>query len=234
MPSSKVFNIQPIGNVTITKKRGIKRISLRVLANGTIAVTMPPYVPYVVGQQFAKSHTEWINKRSQSIHNLTLYNQMPIGKTYRLRITNGSTTKARLINDTISLTYSTTLDDPQVLKTTKLAVKRAIKKESEQLLPNQTAALAKRFGYNYSQVVVRPMKTRWGSCSSKQIIALNTYLMMLPWPVINYVIIHELAHTKHMNHSKQFWEAVAQMEPNYKDLKKQLKTLQPQVHSFYI
>ncbi|MDQ5885591.1 MAG: hypothetical protein QG645_756, partial [Patescibacteria group bacterium] len=101
-------------------------------------------------------------------------------------------------------------------------------------LPNQTAVLAKRFGYNYSQVVVRPMKTRWGSCSSKQIIALKTYLMMLTWPIINYVIIHELAHTKHMNHSKQFWGAVAQMEPNYKDLKKQLKTLQPQVHSFYI
>ncbi|MDQ5953483.1 MAG: hypothetical protein QG647_217 [Patescibacteria group bacterium] len=234
MPSSKVFNVQPIGNVTITKKRGIKRISLRVLANGTITVTMPPYVPYVIGQQFVKSHTEWINKRSQSIHNLILYNQMPVGKTYRLRITKGSTTKARLIKDSIALSYNTTLNDPLVLKSTKLAVKRAIKKESEQLLPNQTAVLAKRFGYNYSQVVVRPMKTRWGSCSSKQIIALNTYLMMLPWPIINYVIIHELAHTKHMNHSKQFWGAVAQMEPNYKDLKKQLKTLQPQVHSFYI
>lgn len=234
MPSSKVFNIQPIGNVTITKKKGLKRISLRVLANGTVVVSMPPYVPYLVGQQFAKNHISWINKRSKSLQSLTLYNQMPIGKTYRLKTIKGSPTKARLIKDNIALTYSTTLDDPDVLNAAKLAIKRAIKKESEQLLPDQTQALAKRFGYSYSQVVVRPMKTRWGSCSSKQIIALNTYLMMLPWPIINYVIIHELAHTKHMNHSKQFWEAVAQMEPNYKDLKKQLKTLQPQVHSFYI
>ena len=159
---------------------------------------------------------------------------MPVGKTYKLIIAKGEQNKARLVKNTIVITYSNSLDNLNTQKIVKSAIKRALKKEAEQLLPRQLEALAKRHECKFNKVTVRPMKTRWGSCSSSQVIVLNTYLMMIPWQIINYVIIHELAHTKHMNHSKHFWQTVEQMEPNYKKIKKQLKEIQPIVHSYYI
>ena len=57
---------------------------------------------------------------------------------------------------------------------------------------------------------------------------------MLPWEIIDYIIMHELSHTKHMNHSTQFWDEVASTTPDYILLRKQLKALQPGVHAFYV
>jgi len=69
----------------------------------------------------------------------------------------------------------------------------------------------------------RKTKSQWGSCSSKNNISLNTYLCLLPKELIEYVIIHELSHIKHKNHSKEFWNLVQEYQPNYKNLRKELK-----------
>jgi len=74
-----------------------------------------------------------------------------------------------------------------------------------------------------SRVTFRRAKTRWGSCSSTNNISLNIGLIMLPYNLIDYVIVHELAHIKHKNHSKEFWKLVEQFYPNYKLAKEELK-----------
>jgi len=75
-----------------------------------------------------------------------------------------------------------------------------------------------------NKISFRKTKRQWGSCSSKNNISLNTYLCMLPKELIDYVIVHELAHIKHKNHSKEFWSLVGKFYPNYKDAKKELKS----------
>ena len=74
-------------------------------------------------------------------------------------------------------------------------------------------------------------RSRWGSCNSKREVRLNWRLIMAPPHIINYVICHELAHLKQMNHSAKFWAVVENLCPDYKKAEKQLKTLSAQLHA---
>lgn len=75
----------------------------------------------------------------------------------------------------------------------------------------------------YSEVVLKKMKRRWGSCSSARVITLNTQMIKLPKNHIDYIIVHELSHLVHMNHSKAFYSLVAEFIPNYKEIQKEIK-----------
>ena len=76
---------------------------------------------------------------------------------------------------------------------------------------------------SYNRVTVRNQKTRWGSCSSKGNLNFNYRLFYLPEELLDYVVVHELAHRRHMNHSKDFWQEVETYFPDYKTCRKQLK-----------
>jgi predicted metal-dependent hydrolase len=80
-----------------------------------------------------------------------------------------------------------------------------MRKEAKRLLPNRTKQLADKFGFTFSDVKIQSSKTRWGSCSGTQSINLSLYLMLLPADLVDYVILHELCHTKEMNHGPNFW-----------------------------
>ena len=84
-------------------------------------------------------------------------------------------------------------------------------------LPSRTALLADRWGMKFNRVIVRAQKTRWGSCSSLGNISLNWKLVKAPVWVSDYIITHELAHTRVMNHSPIFWTQVEQLLPDYRE-----------------
>lgn len=99
----------------------------------------------------------------------------------------------------------------------------AILAEAKKKLPRLVARYAKRMEISYEKIFVKAQKTRWGSCSSKGNINLNCLLMNTPAYVRKYVIVHELAHRKEMNHSEQFWKVVASVMPEYQKAVKWLK-----------
>ena len=78
-------------------------------------------------------------------------------------------------------------------------------------------------GLTFKAVQVRGQKTRWGSCSSKGTISLNYKLLFLPSHLVNYIILHELCHTLHLNHSRDFWSFLSSFEPDCKMLDKEMK-----------
>ena len=80
-----------------------------------------------------------------------------------------------------------------------------------------------RLNVGYNRVTIRGQKTRWGSCSHKGNLSFNWRLLMVPEPVLNYVIIHELAHIKEMNHSKKFWQLVTEHCPHWREHRKWLR-----------
>ena len=82
---------------------------------------------------------------------------------------------------------------------------KALRKDAQLQLSVQLAELAELHGFKYTGVKIRKSKTRWGSCSSKGIINLSFYLMLLPEHLKEYVLLHELCHTIQMNHSPAFW-----------------------------
>lgn len=84
------------------------------------------------------------------------------------------------------------------------------------------AQVAEECGLQYARVQVRGQRTRWGSCSSQSSISLNYKLLFCEPPVVRYLLVHELCHTRHLNHGKRFWKLVEKFEPDCKNLDRQL------------
>ena len=82
--------------------------------------------------------------------------------------------------------------------------------------------LAEELNYPVSRVAIRSQRTRWGSCSTRGTVSLNCSLVFLRPEIVRYLFVHELAHTKHMNHSASFWQLVGKLEPDYRRLDREL------------
>ena len=93
---------------------------------------------------------------------------------------------------------------------------------AEERLAPRLLALARELGYPVKRVVIRCQRTRWGSCSTRGTVSLNCSLVFLGMDVVRYLFVHELAHTKHMNHSASFWRLVERIEPDYRRLDREL------------
>ena len=109
------------------------------------------------------------------------------------------------------------------------AKKKILMKKAKEYLPYRLEYYAKLYGYSYSKVRLSHAGTRWGSCSSNRTISLNIGLMQVPEPLRDYVILHELAHLNHMDHSREFWLEVAAHDPRYKIHRQKLKNFNPGV-----
>ena len=101
---------------------------------------------------------------------------------------------------------------------------KELRKKAKNYLPKRIEEIAKQYNFKYNKLALRNQKTRFGSCSCQNNINLNINLMNYDTDVIDYVIIHELVHTKIKNHSKTFWGEVEKYCPDYKYLRKKLKS----------
>ncbi len=88
-------------------------------------------------------------------------------------------------------------------------IKQAMRFEAKRILPQKTAFFAQKFGLDFNQVKINKSVGRWGSCSRKKNINFSLYLMLLPEKYIDYIVLHELAHTKELNHSEKFWKLLS-------------------------
>ena len=95
-------------------------------------------------------------------------------------------------------------------------------KAREQLVP-QLRETSRKLNLPYKTSLIRGQKTRWGSCSSSKVISLNYKLLFLPPLQVYYLFVHELCHTRHLNHSRQYWELVEQKFPDFKRYEKAMK-----------
>ena len=107
--------------------------------------------------------------------------------------------------------------------------KKILMKKAKDYLPYRLEYYAKLYGYSYDKCRLSHANTRWGSCSSNRTISLNIGLMNLPEVLRDYVILHELAHLHHMDHSKAFWSEVAEHDRSFKIHEKRLKHFSPGV-----
>lgn len=99
--------------------------------------------------------------------------------------------------------------------------KQGVRKALEHI-PERVAYYASIMGVSYGRITIREQKTRWGSCSDKGNLNFNWKLVLMPEEVLDYVVVHELAHRKEMNHSKEFWKIVEHILPDYKERRKTL------------
>lgn len=98
-----------------------------------------------------------------------------------------------------------------------------IKKQSKLYLTAELQRISQETQLHYNELAIRGQKTVWGSCTSRKSISLNYKLFLLPAHLMRYVIVHELCHTTHLNHSTNFWSLVARFDPNYEQHRRELR-----------
>ena len=228
----RVFDINGIGNVTVYKRKGNRTIRLTVNGEGSVRVTMPTWAPYQAGVAFVMSRRSWITAQSHKVPDKQLVDGLPIGKAHHLSFRASPDAKditSSVRGTIITVTYPSDQDigSSAVQTVAHAACLRALRVQATELLGRRLQQLAPLHDLSYRSLRIKRMKTRWGSCDQHTNIVLNLFLIQLPWEYIDYVILHELAHTKVLHHGPLFWSTLEGLLPKARLLKKAMKTYQP-------
>jgi len=207
-------------------RRGLG-LTLKLSHRGRLIVSAPRFTPEFMIRQFVQSQGSWINKQKAKLKKRqTLLTQAFVyifGKKYQLKLANLNQTIGGFFVIGDNLIYQppstiTTIQQKQLPPKTKL--EKFLKNTAANYLYPRTHQLAQKMGLQFKRITLKQQKSRWGSCSSQKNLNFNWRLVHFQPKVIDYVIIHELAHLVHLNHSAQFWALVAKFDGDYKEHKK--------------
>lgn len=201
-----------------------RSIGLTIDAQG-LRVAAPARAPLRDIEQLIREHADWVlNKlaawaRPTPPQAATLSDGQSIpvlGQPRRLSLHPARRAGSELTDDALTLQVPGTVDAVDVLK-------MQLREHARRLFAERLALHAPRLGVAVPPLRLSSARTRWGSCSAAGNIALNWRLIHLPLAVIDYVVCHELAHLKEMNHSPRFWSVVEQLCPDWRQLRLALR-----------
>lgn len=209
-------------NYQVKKSSKARSIKISIDAKGKILVTAPKLYPNLLIDKFLKQQEPWVLRKQAEVAKLQVKikkNEIYIfGEKYQILVEVNPKQRPGL-----------SIHDQQVIITQLSAssyqtkLERFLKNTATKYLSQKTAILGKKMKIDYQKIGIRQQKSRWGSCSSQGNLNFNWRLVHYPPEIINYVIIHELAHCQEANHSKNFWQLVAKYDPDYKKHKNALK-----------
>jgi predicted metal-dependent hydrolase len=147
------------------------------------------------------------------------------GQEYEVRLLSYAGKKSQIIfrDCCFTIYVNSSLSAERKRQEAVLQLRQWMCKEAETLLGKRAEEYAKIIGVSYKNIRIKDIKSRWGSCSSKGNLNFNFRLVMSPPEVMDYVVVHELCHLRHMNHSKDFWKLVEEHMPEYVKHKNWLK-----------
>lgn len=202
------------GKIEFVKSHRANRISVRILADG-LRVSLPHRSSEKEAVRFILSEKEKIlskQKRIKAKKTSTIISEDHELKTLTFTIkvmpTNRNDVFFNMKEGILRIEYPESVDiiADEVQQACWNGINYFLRKEAKRILPQRVEELAGQFGFSFSGVKIQSSKTRWGSCSKEQNINLSFYLMLLPQHLVDYVILHELCHTKEMNHGERFWQ----------------------------
>ena len=201
---------------TIKTNKRSRNLRLTIKSNGEVVITKPWLIPDIIAQQFIKSHKKWIEnklallqtkkKSDKYLYQGILYDIVFDINKFSVKFTNNKL-------------YLTAPEKSIALKT----LEKHLINQGGKLIRQTTKLVAQKMDIEYGKITIRDQDSRWGSCSSKGNLNFSWRLIKAPQLVLEYVIIHELAHIKHMDHSKKFWQLVEIYDPEYREHRHWLK-----------
>lgn len=228
----QIISDKDFGKIHFVVRRSARNITMRVKEDG-LHVTTPPYRSITALLEAIAPFRERLRNVCSEVKPKPFDLNFSIeAECFRLKLETSP-----LKNFTVSMRDETvviacpahadfTTDRVQTL--VKNAVIRAMRKKAEEYLPPLVQYWSSLFDLPYNKVTISKARSRWGSCSSKRDISLSFYLMLLPAHLMDYVILHELAHTREMNHGPKFWELLNQLtDDKALALRKELRMHRP-------
>lgn len=211
----QIISDKDFGKIHFVVRRSARNITMRVKEDG-LHVTTPPYRSITALLEAIAPFRERLRNACSEVKPKPFDLNFSIeAECFRLKLETSP-----LKNFTVSMRDETVViacpahadfTTERVQTLVKNAVMRAMRKKAEEYLPPLVQYWSSLFDLPYNKVTISKARSRWGSCSSKRDISLSFYLMLLPAHLMDYVILHELAHTREMNHGPKFWELLNQL-----------------------
>ena len=208
--------------------RRARRMSIRVLAGGHVEIVSPPWMRPRAIEQFVHRHRDWVDRKVSEFRFRTAaaHGALPeiielaaCGERWQVLRKEDVRRAARVEAATRTIEVSA---DPRRLAEVQRQLQRWLIARARAVLVPWVERLIDETGLSVGRVQVRRQRTRWGSCSPTATISLNCCLLFQSAAVVRYLLLHELCHTRHMNHSRRFWRLVARHEPECRALDRAL------------
>jgi predicted metal-dependent hydrolase len=216
-------------NIVYSSRR---TLGISILRNGSVIVRAPYRTPRESIEKIVREKANWIIKHTGNIRSRLEKNpalkfthgekHLYRGRKMELRLVKSDRLSCRFNDDSIEIGLPLEPGPLTVINT----LYRGYTREAARHFPDMLSAIQKKYenqGFRYTTLVIKTMRSRWGSCSNKGVITLNTELIRLPDHLIEYVMIHELCHLKHHNHGNGFYNLLSELLPEWKPLRNELK-----------
>ena len=208
-----------------------RRLSIRVYPDARVEVVVPPRARPREVEQFIALHREWIDsKRAVALRNRPEPQAFPPAflelrsscEVWHLHIAGGEGRLRLIERNRTAGEWVLKVRGVASPDKVRASLRAWLMRAASRLLAPRVAALAAVTGVQYSKVSIRRQRSRWGSCSARGTISLNCCLLFQRREVVDYLIVHELMHVKHMNHSPRFWQAVERHCADWRALDREL------------
>jgi predicted metal-dependent hydrolase len=218
----------------LLERRPRRTVGLKITADGLV-VHAPKRIFEAQLNQILQDKSNWILSKLQArianhvakVEWVDGEHLLYLGNDIQLNISQNNSNKALIFNQNTLFIAALQPNNHAVLAR---KVIQWYKKQATIDFSRRLEILAAKLGVATPPLTLSNAQSRWGSCNSRGQVRLNWRLLQAPPHIINYVICHELAHLKQMNHSAKFWAVVEQLFPHYKLAEKELKALSPQLH----
>jgi predicted metal-dependent hydrolase len=215
-----------------------KRLNLRVSADRGIQLIVPRFISQKTAINFLQQQTDWLKQHAhiwqqhQRVIDLPTKLSLPsLQQTWRIAYDYNPFYKTnRIVQAADQLIYTGNTDNAMVLEKLQAWVKR----NAKAYLTTRIEQLSEQTALFFNALSFRQQRTLWGSCTHQKNISLNCKLIFLPNELIDYVLIHELAHTVHLNHGKHFWQLVKKHCDNYKACLQQLRLADQYIPAWFL
>lgn len=229
-----------IGKVKVIKKTGIKNFNIRLKPFEPVTLTAPnraskkQIIDVLIRKKQWIVNKQVINKELEK--SKTIFDHKSVIKTHfsSFSIQKGNTNRIQLQGSkpdyTILVPKTINMDSSEFQDGIRDIINFVLRTEAKSYLPQRVEKLASLHDFPYGKLTFRDNKSRWGSCSGRGNISLNIQLMRLPNRCIDYVIVHELCHTKHPNHGPSFKNLLYTLMPEAPQIEKEMRNYRTQIY----
>lgn len=232
-----VFGNKTIHYSIVRSARRKKTIALFIEPAGNVLIRAPMKTSSSRLTRIVKSKAEWIIRKQKAVDDVLVLTKKEfvsgesfsyLGRHVRLKVLRSHKVNGPVVKMTrgrMQVVSNASSKNKRSAQETRAALIEWYKKQAVKRIPERVRIYIKKMGLPEPRVIIRDQKKIWGSCSTDSTLRFNWRIIMAPMSLVDYVVVHELSHLKHRNHSKSFWKYLGMSIPDYEKRKERLRRL---------